>query len=100
MQTHPKKLLVIIGESALEKFLVHDIKQFGAHGYTIADVRGSGTRGAREAAWEGDRSIRMEVICDEAVANKIAEHVLGVYAVNFSLSLCLSDVEVIRGDKF
>lgn len=100
MQTHPKKLLVIIGESALEKFLVRDIKQFGAHGYTIADVRGGGTHGTREAAWEGDRSIRMEVICDEAVAKKIAEHVLSVYAVNFSLSLYFGDVTVIRGDKF
>jgi nitrogen regulatory protein P-II 2 len=100
MQTHPKKLLVIIGEGALEKFLVRDIKQFGANGYTIADVRGGGTHGEREAAWEGDRSIRMEVICDEAVAKKIAEHVLNVYAVNFSLSLYFGDVAVIRGDKF
>ncbi len=100
MQTHPKKLLVIIGESALEKFLVRDIKQFGAHGYTIADVRGGGTHGTREAAWEGDRSIRMEVICDEAVAKKIAEYVLSVYAINFSLSLYFGDVTVIRGDKF
>ncbi len=100
MQTHPKKLLVIIGESALEKFLVRDIKQFGAHGYTIADVRGGGTHGTREAVWEGDRSIRMEVICDEAVAKKIAEYVLSVYAINFSLSLYFGDVTVIRGDKF
>ena len=100
MQTHPKKLLVIIGESALEKFLVRDIKEFGAHGYTIVDVRGGGTHGAREAAWEGDRSIRMEIICDENVAEKIAEHVLKVYAINFSLSLYFSDVSVIRGEKF
>ena len=100
MQTHPKKLLVIIGESALEKFLVRDIKEFGANGYTIADVRGGGTRGAREGAWEGDRSIRMEVICDENVARKIAGHVLSVYAVNFSLSLYFGDVSVIRGEKF
>ena len=100
MQTHPKKLLVIIGESALEKFLVRDIKQFGAHGYTIADVRGGGATGEREAAWEGDRSIRMEVICDEPVADKIADYVLATYAKNFSLSLFFSDVTVVRRDKF
>lgn len=100
MQTHTKKLLVIIGESALEKFLVRDIKEFGANGYTIADVRGGGARGAREAAWEGDRSIRMEIICDDSVAQKIAEHVLKVYAINFSLSLYFGDVSVIRGEKF
>lgn len=100
MQTHAKKLLVIIGESALEKFLVRDIKQFGAHGYTVADVRGGGSHGTREAAWEGDRSIRMEVICDATVAEKIAAHALATYANNFSLSLFLSDVAVIRGEKF
>ncbi len=100
MQTHPKKLLVVIGESALEKFLVRDIKQFGALGYTIADVRGGGTSGEREAAWEGDRSIRMEVICDEAIADKIAAHILATYAKNFSLSLFFNDVSVVRREKF
>ncbi len=100
MQTHPKKLLVVIGESALEKFLVRDIKQFGALGYTIADVRGGGGSGEREAAWEGDRSIRMEVVCDEAIADKIAAHILATYAKNFSLSLFFNDVSVVRREKF
>jgi hypothetical protein len=42
----------------------------------------------------------MEIICDESVAKKIAEHVLSVYAINFSLSLYFGDVGVIRGEKF
>lgn len=100
MITYPKKLLVIIGEAALEKFLVRDIKAFGAHGYTIADVRGGGTHGERDAEWEGSRSIRMEIICEETVAEKIAEHIIAHYAKNFSLSLYVSDVGVIRKEKF
>ena len=40
MQTHAKKLLVIITEAALEKNLIRDARQFGAHGYTITEVRG------------------------------------------------------------
>jgi nitrogen regulatory protein P-II 2 len=100
MITYPKKLLVIIGEATLEKFLVRDIKTFGAHGYTIADVRGGGAHGARDAEWEGSRSIRMEIICEETVAEKIAEHVIAHYAKNFSLSLYVSDVGVIRKEKF
>jgi hypothetical protein len=100
MQTHPKKLLVIIGEAALEKFLVRDAKHFGALGYTIVEARGGGMHGKREADWEGDRTIRMEVICDDAIANRIAEHVLGAYAKNYSLSLTMSDVEVFRKEKF
>jgi nitrogen regulatory protein P-II 2 len=100
MNTHPKQLLVIIGEATLEKFLVRDIKGFGAHGYTIADVRGGGEHGTRDAEWEGSRSIRMEVVCEESVAEKIAEHVIAHYAKNFSLSLYVSQVGVIRKDKY
>jgi nitrogen regulatory protein P-II 2 len=100
MNTHPKKLLVIIGEAALEKFLVRDIKSFGAHGYTVADVRGGGSHGERDAEWEGSRSIRMEIICEESVAEKIASHVITQYAKNFSLSLYVSDVGVLRKEKF
>jgi hypothetical protein len=100
MITHPKHLLTIIGEAALERFLVRDIKTFGAHGYTIADVRGGGSHGTRDAEWEGSRSIRMEVICDELVAEKIASHVLAEYAKNFSLSLYVTEVGVLRKEKF
>lgn len=100
MQTHPKKLLVIIGEAALERFLVRDVRQFGALGYTIVDVRGGGMTGTREADWEGNRSIRMEVISDGAIATRIAEHVLQTYAKHYSLSLYVGDVEVFRKEKF
>ncbi len=100
MQTFEKKLLVIIGESALEKFLVRDIKQFGAHGYTVMDVRGGGAHGTREADWEGNRSIRMEIICTNDVAEAIAEHVLNRYCANFSVSMFIADVAVLRPEKF
>jgi nitrogen regulatory protein P-II 2 len=100
MQTHHKKLLVIMSEARLEKFLVRDAKQLGAHGYTIVDARGGGIRGTRDADWEGNRSIRMEVICDDAVAEKIAEHVLSQYGMDYSLSIYLSDVAVLRKEKF
>jgi len=100
MNTHPKTLLVIIGESALEKFLVRDIKDLGAHGYTIVDVRGGGEHGTRDAEWEGSRSIRMEVVCEDTVAENIVEHVIANYAKNFSLSLYVSEVGVIRKEKY
>jgi len=100
MNTYPKQLLVIIGEATLEKMLVRDIKSFGAHGYTIADVRGGGAHGVRDAEWEGSRSIRMEVVCEASVGEKIAEHVIAHYAKNFSVSLYVSEVGVLRNDKF
>lgn len=100
MHTHPRKLLVIIAEAALEKNLVRDARSFGAHGYTIADVRGGGERGDREARWEADRSIEIKVICDEAVAEKLAQHVLQTYAPNYAVTLFTADVGIFRPQKF
>jgi nitrogen regulatory protein P-II 2 len=93
-------MLVIIGEAALEKILVADARRFGAHGYTICDVRGGGQQGDREARWEADRSIEMKVICDESVAEALARHVLASYAPNYALTLFVADVGVFRPQKF
>jgi hypothetical protein len=100
MQTHARKLVVVITESALETLLVKDILALGAHGYTVADVRGGGRGGVREGAWEADRNIRLEVICDDTVANAIAEHVLQRYALNYSTTVFVSDIGVLRPEKF
>jgi nitrogen regulatory protein P-II 2 len=100
MNEHPKKLLVIIVEAALEKALIRDARQFGAHGYTISEVRGGGDGGQREAAWEADRSIEMKVICDAAVAARLAEHVLQAYAPNYAVTMFTTDVGVFRPQKF
>ncbi|UCG97933.1 MAG: transcriptional regulator [Burkholderiales bacterium] len=100
MNTHARKLLVIIGEAALEKALVRDARSFGAHGYTVSEVRGGGERGDREARWEADRSIEMKVICDEALAQRLAQHVLQTYAADYALTLFTADVGVFRPQKF
>lgn len=100
MQTHAKKLVVIIAEAAVERNLIRDARAFGAHGYTIHDVRGGGDRGDREASWEADGSIEMKVICDEAVADRLAQHVLATYAPNFAVTLFVADVGVFRPQKF
>jgi nitrogen regulatory protein P-II 2 len=100
MQTYPKKLLVIICEAALERDLLADIRHFGAHGYTLSEVRGGGRRGNREAVWEADRSIEVKVICDPAVADRLAEHVLSTYAPNYALTMFTADVGVFRPQKF
>jgi nitrogen regulatory protein P-II 2 len=100
MNKHPKKLLVIIAEAALEKSLGQDVKRLGAQGYTVADVRGAGHTGEREGAWEADRTIEMKVVCEADVADKIAQHVLDTYGQNFGLTLFFADVAVLRSEKY
>jgi nitrogen regulatory protein P-II 2 len=100
MTKHPKKLLVIIAEAALEKRLIADVRQAGAHGYTVHDVRGGSAQSTREGNWEADRTIEMKVICDTSVADAIAAHVLASYAPHYGLTLFFADVEVLRPEKF
>jgi hypothetical protein len=100
MTLHARKLVVIITEAVIESLLVRDVVAKGAHGYTICDVRGGGRHGSREAAWEADRNIRLEVICDSATADAISEHVMSAYATHYATTVFLSDIGILRPEKF
>jgi nitrogen regulatory protein P-II 2 len=97
---HARKLVVIIAEGALEKALVKEVLAHGAHGYTVSDVRGGGRHGTREAAWEADRNIRIEVICDAAVAERITASLQERFMKNYATTIYVSDIAVLRPEKF
>lgn len=99
-RSHILKLLTVVTESALEARLVRDIQRLGAAGHTITNARGKGHRGVREAGWEAESNIRVEVVCDEATARRIAAHLQQHYYDNYAMILLLSDVEVLRPEKF
>lgn len=100
MTRHPKTLLVIVAEAALEKNLLRDARGHGAQGWTVSEVHGAGREGVREGAWEADRTIELKVICDDTVADTLAEHVVRTYAQNYSVALYFSSVSVLRPERF
>ena len=97
---HPKKMLVVIAEAAIEKALVQEALRLGAHGYTVSDVRGAGTSGAREGSWEADRTVEIKIVCDAEVADAIAETALARFGAHYGLTMFFSDVQVLRPEKF
>jgi nitrogen regulatory protein P-II 2 len=100
MDKHARKLLVIITEAVIERPLIADCRRMGANGYTVMEARGGSDQGEREGAWEADRSIALQVICSEGVADRIAQHVLDHYAPDYAVSMYLSDVQVFRAQKY
>jgi hypothetical protein len=100
MDTTPRKLVVIITETALESIIEGEIIALGAHGYTISDARGSGSHGRREATWEGDHNIRIEVICDDTVAEAIVRGMREKYYDEYAMTIYVLDVGVLRPEKF
>ncbi|MCO4239592.1 P-II family nitrogen regulator [Pseudarthrobacter raffinosi] len=100
MQSHTRKLLTVVTEAVLEGTLVRDIDRLNARGYTITDARGKGHRGVRSAGWEANSNIRIEVVCDEATADAIAAYLQEHYYEDYAMILFVSDVDVLRPEKF
>lgn len=95
-----RKLLTVVTEQALERPLIQCIKAAGARGYTITEARGEGRRGVRNADFDQGANIRVEVICDATVAQQISRELHHRYFRDFAMVLYLSDVEVLRPEKF
>ena len=97
---HPKTMLVIIAEAVIEKSLIQDALELGTHGWTVSEVHGGSLQGVRDGDWEADRTIELKLICDTTVADTIADHVLETYAPHYSVAMYLSDVRVLRPERF
>lgn len=100
MAPERRKVLTIVTEAALERELVKEIERLGAHGYTVADVRGKGGRGTRNAGWDLSANIRIEIVCTEETAHAIADTLKARYYDNYAMILFIGDVEVLRPEKF
>ena len=100
MSLEHRKLLTIVTEAALEHELAREIERLGAHGYTITDARGKGSRGIRDAGWEVSANIRIEVICTADTAHAIAAALKARFYDNYAMILFIGDVEVLRPEKF
>ncbi len=97
---YKRKLLTVVTESALENSLIHEVEALGATGYTITDARGKGSRGRRDAGWETNSNIRVDIICNEELAISISKHLQKKFYDNYAMIIFVSDTEVLRLDKF
>jgi nitrogen regulatory protein PII len=100
MSNHIRQLVTIITEAVLESELTRLLERLGARGYTITEARGKGSRGIRDAGWDEVRNLRLEVLCDEDVADAIMDHLQQHYYDNFAMVMFSCEVKVRRGDKF
>ena len=100
MKRHIRKLLTIVTESALEGVLLQRLERLGAQGYTVTEARGKGRRGVRKARWDQSSNIRVEVVCDTTTAERIVAYLQENYYDDYAMVLFLTDVEVLRSEKF
>lgn len=99
MNTVGMKKVTLVAEGVLEQRIVRELRELGASGYTISSVRGEGSRGVRASDWEGD-NVKVETLVGAATADRILEHVAGAYFEHYAVIAWVTDVRVVRGDKY
>jgi nitrogen regulatory protein PII len=95
-----RKLLTVITESGLERDLTRELDSLGVGGYTITDARGRGEKGTRLSSWGHSGNIRVEIVCDTPLAERVLERLRAKYYEHFAIVMWVHDVEVLRPDKF
>ncbi|MBC7672532.1 MAG: transcriptional regulator [Polaromonas sp.] len=99
MHTHPFKLVTIIAEPVLESRLTSELRQLGATGWTVVEGRGEGSRGIHAADIPGV-NIRIDSIVTPDVAERVVQHMATHYFAEYEVIAYVSDVAVIRSNKY
>lgn len=55
---------------------------------------------SRTTGWEHGANIRLEVVCEDSLARAIADCLRERYYDNYAMILFISDVHVLRPEKF
>lgn len=99
MATTVMKLLTIVAEPVLEPRILAQLKAHGASGYTVTEARGAGSRGTRVGEVPGEGR-RIETVVTAAVAEHILTYIAEHYFADFAVIAYVTDVEVLRGEKY
>ena len=100
LTTEKRTLLTVITEAALEPTLLRELDRMGVKGYTVSDARGRGNRGVRDAAWDEAANIRLEVIWSRQMAETVLSEWQMRYYRNYAMVAFLSEIEILRPEKF
>ncbi len=99
MQTVSLKLVTLVAETVLADPLSRDLTRLGAKGFTITEVRGEGSRHLRSGEIPG-QNVKIESVVSASVADKIVDHVSREYFPNYAVIVYVTDVAVVRGEKY
>jgi len=93
------KKVTIVAESLLKEGILEILKDQGSTGYTITACEGEGSKGIHASDFEG-RNIQIDTIVTKEVGKLVLTAVSERYMKNYALIATMSDVEVVREDKF
>jgi nitrogen regulatory protein P-II 2 len=99
MATEELTLVTVVAEAVVEQRLVRDVAAAGAHGWTVCDARGRGSRGVRADEFEG-ANIRLETLVSREVAERLMALLTRDYFPNYAVVAWTTPANVVRPEKY
>jgi nitrogen regulatory protein P-II 2 len=99
VQTERLILVTVVAEAVVEHRLVRDVTACGAHGWTICDARGQGSRGVRADEFEGS-NIRLETLVSAEVADRLLDVLARDYFPRYAVVAWTTPANVVRSAKY
>ena len=99
METEELILVTVVAEAVLEHRLVRDVAACGAHGWTVCDARGRGSRGVRTDEFEGS-NVRLEALVSAEVASRFLDVLARDYFPNYAVVAWTTAANVVRPGKY
>jgi nitrogen regulatory protein P-II 2 len=92
-------LVTVVAEAVLEPRLLAELKDVGAHGWTVSDARGEGPRNRRTGDIAGG-NIRIESLMPQETADRFMSRLVEQYFPSYACIAWAHPVSVMRPDKF
>ena len=100
MKLYNVKLLTITCEILAQENIIEILKKHEITGYTTYEVDGNGARGLRGQGLKTEKNVKVEVIMREDKLSDIVEEISRTMFADFALVLYVSDIGVVRTEKF
>jgi nitrogen regulatory protein PII len=100
MKLYNIKLLTVTCEILAQKNIIEILKKHDITGYTTYEVEGNGARGLRGQGMKNEKNVKVEVIIREDKLSDIVEEISRTMFANFAIVLYVSDIGVVRTEKF
>ncbi|MDC0142221.1 hypothetical protein OAK66_02965 [Candidatus Nitrosopelagicus sp.] len=100
MKLYDVKLLTITCEILAQKNVIEILKNHEITGYTSYEVDGNGEKGLRGQGIQAEKNVKVEVIMREEKLSAVIEDISRTLFPDFTIILYVSDVGVVRTEKF
>ena len=100
MKLYNVKLLTVVCEILAQKNVIDILTKHNIVGYTSYEVEGNGSRGLRGAGLKNEKNVKVEVIMQEEKLQDVIEEIARTLFSNFAIVLYVSEIGVLRPEKF